>query len=223
MTNCIAIMGSKGGVTKSTKARALAVAYTGAEWKTLIADMEQGQATSRKFATRRDEFGVKPALNVKSFGSVAQVEREIKSGLHDMTIIDCPAFATKSAIDIANIADLIVLPTGFSEDDMESTASLANSLTIAGINPEKICIVFSGIDEKKTKIARMKDYEKACDYFSALPYTIINGYIPKLPSLREAQDVGRSIIECIYPGPRQKADNVIQGIISRFEELTGDK
>jgi len=222
MTQSIAVMGSKGGITKSTIVRALSVAYTVAEWDTLIADMEQGQATSRKFVSRREEAGILPALNVKSFGAVSLVERELKTGNNDLIIIDCPAFATKSAIDTALIADLVVLPTGFSIDDMESTANFANSLVLQGISPDKICIVFSGIDEKKTQTARDKDYEKSCDYFSPLPYEVINGYIPRLPSLREAQDVGRSIIECTFPGPRAKADHVIQGIIAKFESLTGD-
>lgn len=222
MTLRIAFLGSKGGITKSTLARAVAVAYTAAEWETIIADMELGQATSRKWAMRREEADIKPAIYVKSFGSVSALDMELKKADKDIFIIDCPAFATKSSIDIALISNLVVLPTGYSEDDMNSTAEMANSLVLEGIDPDKICIVFSGVDEQKTQAAREKDHAEAVEYFSALPYKIIDGYIPRTPALRKALDSGRAITECIYPGPRAKADHVVQGIITRLEQLTGD-
>jgi chromosome partitioning protein len=200
----------------------VAVAYTAAEWETIVADLELGQATSRKWAMRREEADLKPSIYVKSFGSVSALEIEIKKGDKDIFIIDSPAFATKSSIDIALISNLVVLPTGYSEDDMNSTAEMANSLVLEGIDSDKICIVFSGVDEQKTQSAREKDYAEAITYFSALPYKIIDGYIPRTPALRKALDSGRSITECIYPGPRAKADHVVQGIITRLEQLTGE-
>lgn len=220
MALSIALLGGKGGVTKSTLARALAVAFTASDWNTEIADLELGQATSRKWAKRRDEAEITPAIAVTSYASIAQAKKEIDSGARDLVILDCPAFASKTTVEIANVADLVVLPTRYSTDDLESTAETANSLVIEGVNPEKIVIVFSGVAEARATHERERDREEAGEYFAELPYTVIPGYIPHQKALSTAQDEGRSIIECHYPGPRRKAEKVVQAIISRFEQVT---
>lgn len=222
MALSIALLGGKGGVTKSTIARALGVAYAAADWKVLGADLELGQATIRKWAGRREDAGLTPRLPVQSFGAVSLVAREIKSGKWDLVILDCPAFASKSTVEVAELADLVVLPTRFSIDDMESTAETANSLVVAGIPAEKIAIVFSGVAEARSQSERDRDHEEGRAYFSTTPYFVVNGYIPHQKALSTAQDAGRAITECQYKGPRNKADAVIQGIISRFESITED-
>ncbi|KAA5937573.1 ParA family protein [Pantoea sp. Bo_2] len=223
MTLSIALIGGKGGVTKSTIARALGVAYAAADWRVLGADLELGQATIRKWAKRREEAGFLPSVPVQSFGAVSMAAKEVKNGSWDIVILDCPAFASKSSIEVAELADMVVLPTRFSIDDMESTAETANSLVVAGVQPEKIAIVFSGVAEARSSAERERDNEDARAYFSTTPYFVIDGYIPHQKALSTAQDVGRTITECQYKGPREKADRVIQGIISRFESITEDK
>lgn len=220
MALSIAFLSGKGGVTKSTLARATSVAFVAAQWDTLLADLELGQATSRKWARRREEAGLTPAVPVQSFGAFSQAKKELASDAWDLVIFDCPAFASQTTKEIAEAVDLVVIPTRYSTDDMESTAEIANSLALAGIDPKKIAIVFSGVAEARATHERDRDREEAGEYFAELPYTVIPGYIPHQKALSTAQDEGRSIIECHYTGPRRKAEKVIQAIITRFEEIT---
>ena len=214
MTISIAFASGKGGVTKSTLARAIAVSYAKTEWKVMAGDLDIGQATFANWMRRRIAAEIEPVFDVMPLGTVTQLSRHIDGEQYDLVVVDCAAFASKSTIEIANKCDLTIIPTAFSLDDLESTVNTANSLVRAGVPINKLAIAFSGVAENES------DYEGAKDYLSQTPYFVIDGYIPRKPALSKAQDSGRSIIECPYAGPRQRAEQVIQNIIDRVEELT---
>uniref|UniRef100_A8GLP9 ATPase involved in chromosome partitioning n=1 Tax=Serratia proteamaculans (strain 568) TaxID=399741 RepID=A8GLP9_SERP5 len=213
MTLSVAFASGKGGVSKSTLSRAMAVSYAKADWTVLGADMDIGQATMANWMRRRLANGITPVFDVQSFGSPSLVKRKIDSEQWEMVVIDCAAFASKSTIEIANMVNLVVIPTRFSIDDLESTVNTANSLVKAGIPVSKLAIAFSAVSENA------QDYEDAKAYIGQTPYFLIDGYIPAKPALSKTQDIGRSIVECSYVVPREKADKVVQGIINRIEEL----
>lgn len=217
MTGTIAIIGGKGGVTKSTIARAIAVTYAIAEWSVLAIPVDLGQSTLTNWMKRRMEAGKKPVFDVIAMNTPSAVEAKIKSGHWDLAIIDTGAYASKMSVGYAELAQLVVVPTSFSLDDMPEAVSIANSLIKGGIPIEKIAIVFSGVSENK------QDYIDAQEYMGHTPYHVVDGYIPRMPSLSKAQDKGLAITECSYANPRNKADHVIQGIIDRFEQLTAER
>lgn len=213
MTISIACASGKGGVGKSTLSRAIAVSYVKAEWEVLAADLDIGQATFQNWMRRRIGYNIEPVFDVVSLGTVTQLTKHLTSEKYDLVVVDCAAFASKSTVDIAQQCNLTVIPTSFSIDDLESTVNTANSLVRAGIPIKKLAIAFSGVSENDS------DYEGAREYLAQTPYVVIDGYIPRKPALSKAQDAGRSIIECPYAAPRQKAEHVIQGIIDRLEHL----
>ncbi|EFJ8793506.1 ParA family protein [Escherichia coli] len=214
MTISIAFASGKGGVTKSTLARAVSVSYAKADWKVLGGDLDIGQATFSNWMRRRISSLLEPIFDVLSMGTITQLKKHLDSEQYDLVVVDCAAFASKSTVEIANLCDLTVIPTSFSLDDLESTVNTANSLVRAGVPVQKLAIVFSGVSENES------DYEGARAYLEKTPYTVIDGFIPRKPALSKAQDTGRSIVECPYAAPRQRAEYVIQGIIDRVEELT---
>lgn len=214
MTISVAFASGKGGVSKSTLARALGVSYAKSDWSVLGADLDIGQATLANWMRRRIGNHIEPSFDVQSFGSPALIKKKIDSGAWDIVVLDCAAFASKATIEIAHMVDLMVIPTRFSLDDLESTVNTANSLISGGVPVSKLLIAFSAVAEN------LQDYEDARTYIEQTPYFLVDGYIPQKPALSKTQDVGRSIIECAYVAPRLKADKVIQGIINRLEEIT---
>ncbi|UAN65938.1 ParA family protein [Serratia sp. JSRIV006] len=214
MTLSVALASGKGGVSKSTLARALGVTYAKAGWSVLGADLDIGQATMANWMRRRIGNGIEPVFDVQSFGAPSLVKKKIDSDAWEFIVLDCAAFASKSTIEIALMVDLMVIPTRFSLDDLESTVNTANSLVKAGIPVNKLAVVFSAVAENA------QDFEDAKAYMEQTPYFVIEGYIPQKPALSKAQDLGRSIIECAYVAPRERADKVVQGIIDRLEAIT---
>lgn len=214
MTLSVALASGKGGVSKSTLARALGVTYAKAGWSVLGADLDIGQATMANWMRRRIGSGIEPVFDVQSFGAPSLVKKKIDSAAWEFIVLDCAAFASKSTVEIAHMVDLMVIPTRFSLDDLESTVNTANSLVKAGVPVNKLAVVFSAVAENA------QDFEDAKAYMEQTPYFVIEGYIPQKPALSKAQDLGRSIIECAYVAPRERADKVVQGIIDRLEAIT---
>ncbi|KEQ11235.1 hypothetical protein GZ77_26405 [Endozoicomonas montiporae] len=213
MSYKLGFVSQKGGVGKSTLARATATAYAAADWDVKIADLDIDQGTSYTWLKRRLQSELQPTVEVQTFGTFAQADQ--RSDDYDLMIFDGAPHATKGTIEIAKHSDLVVLPTGLSLDDLEPTVLLAHSLVKKG-----------GIDRKKISFAicragtNSKEQEEVRDYLSQTPYHLLDGVISEKPCFRRAQDEGRSVIECRYKGPREQADHLIQSIMNRLEELT---
>lgn len=214
MTTSVGIFNGKGGVTKSTIARALAVAYAKAGWSVCLIDMDILNGTVLRWVQRRMANNIEPAISAQPCGTPSQVQAIINSGQYDIVIVDGGAYASESVPKLGAILDMVILPTRFSTDDLETTVNTAHGIVKKGVPVGKVCMVFSGAAENDS------DYEEAKEYLSNTPYFVVDKYIPNKPALSKAQDKGLSLIECSYVAPRKKADDVIQGIINQLEKLT---
>lgn len=208
----IAAVSQKGGVTKSTLSRALATTYAAAGWNVKIADLDINQSTSFTWLQRRLAAGITPVVAVETFGTVASALKVADA--YDLMIFDGAPHATKATAEIARQADLVVLPTGLSLDDLEPTVLLANTLTSKeGVPVERIAIALSKVGKSKTQL------QDARTYLSATPYFVLDGQVPERDAYVLAHDKGLSIVETPYKGPKAQADELMQNIINRFETL----
>lgn len=208
----IAAVSQKGGVSKSTLSRALATTYAGAGWNVKIADLDINQSSSFTWLQRRLSRGITPEVAVETFGTVASALKVADA--YDLMIFDGAPHATKATAEIARQADLVILPTSLSLDDLEPTVLLANSLTSKeGVPVERIAIALSKVGDSKSELS------EARDYLSGTPYFVLDGQVPEKTSFRRAQDIGLSIVETHHKGPKAQADELIQNIINRFESI----
>jgi len=208
----VGIVAQKGGVGKSTIARALGTSYAAADWDVKIADLDINQSTSYTWLQRRLKAGITPVIEVQCFGTVAQANKHADN--YDLFIFDGAPSASRGTEEIAKLSDLIILPTGLGLDDLEPTVMLANSLAKAGINKKKISFALCRVGDSLSEI------EDARNYLLETPYYLLDGVIPEKTCLRQAQDDGFSVVESRFKGPRGKADHLVQSIMNRIEELT---
>ncbi|CAG8627180.1 6834_t:CDS:2 [Ambispora gerdemannii] len=110
----IAFISQKGGVGKSTLARALAVEASKQKIQVLLADCDPQQATTLREAPK-----------------------------YDLTIIDGPARTSHATLEIAQKADLVIQPTGASRDDLIPAVKEFNALTKAGVSKKKLLFVLT--------------------------------------------------------------------------------
>ena len=86
-------------------------------WSVKIGDLDTGQGSTAKWKARRDQHGIEPEIPVEKY---ATVERAIKDAEHyDLMVLDGPAFAERRGLSMAKVSELIIMPTGYSLDDME--------------------------------------------------------------------------------------------------------
>lgn len=209
----VAMAGQKGGVKKSATARAIATAFSTAGMRVLIADFDPRQKTSTKWNLRRQErFPHLPAITAKPYASVAQVMREVDD--YDVVIFDPGAFASQIMVEAAGRADCVILPTAAGLDDLEPTVDLANDLAQRGIEPQRILFALHPAGDSDSEL------EAAREYLAQTPYATLDGYIPQKTIYSMAHDLGLSVIEARSPGPRQKAEKLIQSAINTISALT---
>jgi chromosome partitioning protein len=124
----------------------------------------------------------------------------------DLLVIDGPARADKDTLEIARVADLVVLPTGASLDDLRPAVRTANSLRAAGIPVSRLLFALS-------RIGTDAEADAARAYIAEADYAVAPGFVPERPAYRAIQNEGRAITEIRYPSLKSAAEAVIQALI----------
>lgn len=212
MPYVIGCVSQKGGPGKSTLARALGAAFALNDWSVLLADLDTKQGTATAWQQRRLRAGVSPEVPVQMFGNVAGALR--KAGDADILIVDGAPHASAETVAIAKVANLLLIPTGLSLDDLEPAVTLANTLTDQHAIPsERLAFALCKTGSSTAELA------EARTYLDKTRFGTLQGEIPQKPAFSRAMDAGLSVIETPYKAPREQALQVIQAAIARFEQL----
>src|SRR5256886_6641387 len=184
MTTIIAFVSQKGGVGKSTLARAVAreAAYGGLNVK--IADLDTQQGTSVDWHRTRLHTGLQPAVAAEAFATATQA---LKIADHyDVLVIDGPARTSSGTLDIAKVADLVVQPTGASVDDLKPAVREFHALLQAGISKDKLVFDLN-------RIGTTTEETEARAYITEAGYAVLDRCLPERPAYRQAQNIGPAV------------------------------
>ena len=200
----ISFLSQKGGVTKSTLARAVAVAFAENDWSVHIADMDWQQQTSCKWSARRDDKKILPSISASSH---RRVESALKTeSAYHLLIIDGRPASDQDSIVLAKKSSLIVLPTGTSLDDLEPQLNLANDLKMNGIAVNKILFVVN-------KSATDSEANNAIETIKAWEFNVSVNPIPFKAGYSSAQDQRLSITETRFSTLNLVSVKAIQDIV----------
>jgi len=136
MSYIIGMVSQKGGAGKSTLARLFARELAKDGFAVKIADLDTQQTTCTEWAADRAEAGIEPEIQVQPFGNIKTALSE--AGRFDAYILDGRPHSSQQTLEIAKVADLIVIPTGQTKDDLRPSVKLAHSLADSNIDPERI-------------------------------------------------------------------------------------
>ena len=117
---------------------------------------------------------------------------------YDLMVLDGPAFAERRGLSMAQASDLIIMPTGYSLDDMDPQIETAYELEEQGINSEQIVFIFCRADGSASEEAAARRYIKKARV------NVLDPVFPERPSIRQAHNTGRAASEVSYPSIRSK-------------------
>ena len=207
----ISLISQKGGVGKSALSRLIAVEYAKAGWSVKIGDLDTGQGSTAKWKARRDQHGIEPEIPVEKY---ATVERAIKDAEHyDLMVLDGPAFAERRGLSMARVSELIIMPTGYSLDDMEPQIETAYELEDSGINPAQIVFVFCRTEGSASEDAAARAYLKKARV------NILEPVFPERPSIRQAHNMGKAASEVSFPSIKSKILPLAQAIADKLNQI----
>ena len=209
MASVIAFVSQKGGVGKSTLARALARETAAGGLKTKVADLDTQQGTTVDWHRTRMDAGIEPAVSVESFKTAAQA-LAIADGF-DILILDGPARTSQATLEIAKTANLIVQPTGASLDDLRPAVREFHALVKAGIPKDRLTFALN-------RIGTDAEEADARSYLSEAGYSVLAGCLVERPAYRQAQNGGLAVTETRYSKLNTRADALIQSLIDRVTE-----
>jgi chromosome partitioning protein len=209
MSTIIAFVSQKGGVGKSTLARALAREAAAGGLTIKIADLDTQQGTSVDWHRTRLGAGIQPVVAVEAFATADQALKA--AGQYDLLIIDGPARTSKGTLAIAQVAHLVVQPTGASVDDLRPAVREFHALVKEGIPKEKLAFALN-------RIGTPAEEAEARAYVAEAGYVALAGCLLERPAYRKAQNTGHAVTETSYAGLNAKADSLIQALIDRVED-----
>jgi len=206
----VAFISQKGGVGKSTLARALAAVAAHGGLKVTLADLDPRQQTLLQWQKARRENKVSPRINVSAFENV---DEALASGARsDLIILDTPGRIDASTLTIAKRAHLVVQPTGPSVDDLHPTVLVFHELAHAGIPKSRLVAALCRVllDEEETA---------ARSYLEEAGYEVLAGAIPESASYRIAHNRGQSLTETVERSLNERADALIEALLTKIGSL----
>ncbi|MDE0408535.1 MAG: ParA family protein [Alphaproteobacteria bacterium] len=215
MTHILGIVSQKGGVGKSTLARMMARELIVGGLSCKIADLDTQQQTCTLWAGRRAEAGVEPEIQVQGFSSVQTALAEAPR--FDALILDGKPHASDQTLEIAQSADLVLIPTGQTVDDLHPGVVLAHGLRKASIDARRIAFMLYRV----TGSTRERAAARA--YLEEAGYAVLDGDIPASTAYGSASDAGRAITETSFKSLNRRAGVLAQAIVDRLAQLQEDR
>jgi len=204
----VSFVSQKGGVGKSTLARAL-LAVAGRIMRARVADLDPQQGSVAEWERIRERTKIGGACDVVAYTSAEQAI-EASKGV-ELLIIDAPARSSPETLTIAQRSHLVVQPTGASADDLRPATLLFHELVKAGIPRERltmaICRILSEKEEAQTRLS----IEQA-------GYDALAGAIPERSAYREAQDRGQAITETKFAKLNERADALMEALLRKVTD-----
>ncbi|HAV1239644.1 TPA: ParA family protein [Salmonella enterica] len=202
----ISFISQKGGVGRSTLARATTVELIRSGKKSHLADLDSQQQTSAKWAERRDNAGISPAVET---GVYRRHDVALKAANnYPCLIVDTRPFVDISSLDIARQSDLVVIATGTSLDDLEPSLLLGHELVHKGIPHNRLFYVVGKAPsqaEGRSAIATITAWQFAC----------AGSFLTFKPGYSISLDAGYSVTETPWKTLNRRARNVIHEICAR--------
>jgi chromosome partitioning protein len=206
MPAIISFISQKGGVGKSTLARALAREAAASGLLVKLADLDIQQSTSCDWNRVRLGAKINPVLSVQSYATAAQALAE--AAAFDLLVIDGPARTTSGTLDIARASNIVVQPTGASADDLRPAVREFHGLVKAGIPKERLVFALN-------RIGTDAEMTESLNYIAQAGYEALKGFLSERPAYRKAQNAGFSVTETRYDSLNARADDLLQALIDK--------
>jgi chromosome partitioning protein len=206
MAIVVAFVSQKGGVGKSTLARALATSVVRAGMAVKTVDLDPEQATITVWAQMRDRYEVSPSIKVDAFRFVK--DALVSARGEEFVIIDTPGGISDAVAEIAAHATFLVQPTSPSIDDLYPAVLVFRALERVGVSRDQLAFaVCRTLADDEASNARA--------YLSELDFAVLAGDIPERLEYRAAMNQGRAITEANQEVLCARADTMIADLLAR--------
>ena len=115
-------------------------------------------------------------------------------------------------MSMAQASDLIIMPTGYSLDDMDPQIETVYELEEKGINSDQIVFIFCRAQGSASEDTAARLYMKKARL------NVLDPIFPERPSIRQAHNAGRAASEVSYPSIKSKVLPLVQAIVDKLNQ-----
>jgi chromosome partitioning protein len=202
----VSFVGQKGGVGKSTLARAFAAVASRGKLRVRLADLDTQQLTSVRWARSRVARGSAYPIDAEGFHLID--DALAGSPDFDIVIVDTPGHASPATLDVARSSHLVVLPTGASSDDLYPTVLLLYELEQMGIPKDRLAVALC-------RLLELREEHSARKYVEAAGYEALRGSIPERAGYRRAHNRGQSLTETNEESLNRRARTLMESLLEK--------
>ncbi len=206
----IACLSQKGGVGKSTLARLIAQTYAAGGWQVKIADFNTKQKTSVDWAALRMSQNVEPEIPAEAFTEVARATK----GDLDLIVFDGKPDSDTQTLRLAQSAELTIIPTGVSADDLVPQIRFAQELKKHGIDPRKILFVLNKTTDSTAATTDARNFIAGAGFRACITH------IPNKTAFVNAHNSGRTLAETDFPSLNERSTALANEIVEALKEIT---
>ena len=205
----IACLSQKGGVGKSTLARPIARTYAVSGWEVDICDFNTTQLTSVNWGRTRSAQEIEPKILARPYNTPTRLRKERA----DLVVADGRPDSDQSSLEIARLADLVIVPTGLSLDDLQPQLAFARELVAKGVSHERILFVLNKTTDSPTALAEARNYLR--------DFHVAKQDLNARTSYQRAQNHGKALSEVgrAVGALEEKADLLAAEIVDRIEQV----
>lgn len=127
MPKIVGVLSGKGGVGRSTIARMLAVSWSTRGHGVILSDFHRKQQDSLEWGKRRQEAAILPVVQVE-LGVRAKDQPHRPC---DVVVVDGAGVGAGTSRTVAELADLVILPTSVSMDELRPQRDFAEFLVVS--------------------------------------------------------------------------------------------
>lgn len=202
----VSFIGQKGGVGKSTLARAFAAVAARGKIKVILADLDVNQQTAVRWARMRTARGSVFPVQAEAFNSIEETLAETKK--FDLIVVDTPGHASPETLAIARSSQVVVLPTGASTDDLYPTVLLLYELEQMEIPKERLAVALCRLLELREETAARK-------YIATAGFEALAGSIPERAGYRSAHNLGQALTETPDQALNRRARILMESLLEK--------
>jgi cellulose biosynthesis protein BcsQ len=206
MSYVVPFMNGKGGTGKSVLARAYAVEAARAGASVLIADLDDVQRTSKRWADHRKANGLRPEIRVEVATPRLAYDMADRS---EVLVIDAPGWTDRESLKMASWSTFCVIPSRANRmDDLSETVRLLHALKGQGIEDWRFGVALNAL---RAATARGDDSD-ARAYLAEVDFKALPGFVRDLKEYEIALLEGKAITETGRTELNDEAFVLVNGI-----------